>query len=156
MKCIDNSVWNTDTIIQMLALAFILQMISECFFPIWNSFVEYVGLNHGGRAPWFMLMASSPCLLCSTSYITNCCHNWCDIFDGAAASAQEMGMTLYGVGKSIEPGIQTSSSACAPLLVHFLESWTKGRVGLEVPKFFSCSKWPVKLGIPFIFRVLRF
>lgn len=44
-------------------------------FPYGVLLSKYVGLGSPESqrgVPWFMLMASSPRLLCSTSYITNC------------------------------------------------------------------------------------
>jgi hypothetical protein len=91
-----------------------------------------------------MLMASSSCLLCSTSYITNYVVI-ADVtfFDGAAASAQEAEVILQRVRKSTKPGVQTSSSTSASQKAQFLE-----RVRLWITKLLFHSKWSVKLGIP--------
>lgn len=100
---------------------------------------------------WFILVASSPCLLCSTSYITNCVVITDVTFLMVqAASTQEAGVILQRVGKSTGPRIKTSGSDAASVEAPFPK-----KLDQSYPTLLCYFKWSTKLEITIMFRVLK-
>lgn len=100
-----------------------LWLISRCSLPVWSSLPQYVGLccpdcqaEGGGVCAVDHVRGFFPLpALQQQLYNKQCCHKWCDIFDGAAASAREAGVRVQRVRKSTGPGVETGSSAPASL-----------------------------------------
>lgn len=102
-------------------------LISGCSLPIWSFLLKYVRLSCPESQKWGAVLHARgffplPALQ-HQLYNKLCCHNWCDIFDGAAASTQEAGVIPERLGKSTGPRVKTSDSTSLGL--RFLKSWTR-------------------------------
>lgn len=82
-------------------------------------------------------------------YNTLCCHKWCDIFDGAAASAQEAEVIGQRGRKSTGPGVETRGPAPASWRALFPQ-----KLHQVYPELLSYPKWSTDLGINLHFQGL--
>lgn len=153
---LNNSDRDIKIIVQRLAQFSFLWLISGCFLPLCSSLVS-IGhswlLSHRrGAVVHTLLLASSPCLLCSTFYITN----HVVITDVTFLMAQLLQTKRLEwccrVGRALN---QESSPAAPPLL--FWEQ-LPGRVGPSVPNFLNdlwnweCSM--ISLSLPLLSPLL--